>query len=260
MTEKKFASASPLRPRKRAILLGASSGIGAALARRLAHEGYLLALAARREAMLESLCATLNAEAGECCARAYRHDVGDTASAAGLFQQMTQDLGGLDLFIYSSGALLPLGLKEFDAEKDLAMTRVNYLGALSWLNPAAAYFQAVGRGQIVGIGSVAGDRGRVGAPAYNASKAALHTYLEALRNRLSRRGVNVLTIKPGFVATDMIRNSARTPMVISPEQAAEGIWQAMRARRQTAYVPAQWGLLMLVIRHIPSFIFRKLTF
>jgi len=260
MTDKKFTSASPLRPRKRAILLGASSGIGAALARRLAREGYSLALVARREEMLEALCAAINTEAGEVRARAYRHDVREVESAAALFQQMTQDLGGLDVFIYNSGALLPVGLKEFDAEKDLEMTCVNYLGALAWLNPAAAYFQALKRGQIVGMGSVAGDRGRVGAPAYNASKAALHTYLEALRNRLTRYGINVLTIKPGFVATDMIRNSPRTPMVISAEQAAEGIWKAMRARRQTAYIPAQWGLLMHIIRHIPSFIFRRMTF
>jgi short-subunit dehydrogenase len=107
---------------------------------------------------------------------------------------------------------------------------------------------------------VARDRGRVTAPAYNASKAALHAYLEALRNRLTRYGVNVLTIKPGFVSTDMIKDNPRTPMAISAEKAADGIYRAMRARKQTVYVPAQWGLIMHIIRHIPSVIFRRLTF
>jgi len=260
MTTKKFAAASPLQPRKRALVMGASSGIGAALAKKLAQEGYLVALAGRRLEALQRLSDEINAAAGEAVSACYSHDVREPASAPALFQSILQDLGGLDVLVYNSGILLPVKLDEFDAQKDLEMTRVNYEGALAWLNLAADYFYHLQAGQIVGIGSVAGDRGRVGAPAYNASKAALHTYLEALRNRLSRRGVNVLTIKPGFVATDMIKNSPRTFMVISAEQAAQGIYQAMRRRQQSAYVPAQWGLLMFVIRHIPSFLFRRMAF
>lgn len=260
MEKKKFVSASPLRPRKRALILGASSGIGAALAQKLAREGYLVALVGRRLELLQKHSEQINAAAGEIVSACYAHDVHDSAAAPALFQSILQDLGGLDVMVYNSGILLPVQADEFDAAKDLEMTRVNYEGALAWLNPAAAYFDGLGAGQIVGVGSVAGDRGRVGAPAYNASKAALHTYLEALRNRLSRRGVNVLTIKPGFVATDMLKHSPRTFMVISPEQAAEGIWQAMRHRRQVAYVPAQWRPLMLLIQHLPSFLFRRMRF
>lgn len=260
MAEKRLSHHTPLKQYRRAILVGASSGIGAALAQKLADEGYQLALLGRRADLLENLCHKINQKHAETRAIAFSHDVADTESVPALFTQIVKTLGGLDALIYNAGILQTVKLTEFNVQKDLAMTQVNYLGALAWLNPAAAYFQATKSGQIVGIGSVAGDRGRVGAPAYNASKAALHTYLEALRNRLTRHGVSVLTIKPGFVATDMIRDTPRTPMVISAEKAAQGIFQAMRARKQTVYVPAQWGLLMHVIRHIPSVIFRRLTF
>jgi decaprenylphospho-beta-D-erythro-pentofuranosid-2-ulose 2-reductase len=260
MADPRLAPQTPLKTYQHAILVGASSGIGAALARKLAKEGWQLALVGRRAELLESLCDQINQECGEGRALPFTHDVTDFDSTPALFSELVKSLGGLDALIYNAGILLKVKVDEFDPQKDIEMTRVNYLGALAWLNPAAAYFQEIKSGQIVGIGSVAGDRGRVTAPAYNASKAALHTYLEALRNRLTRHGVSVLTVKPGFVATDMIKDNPRTPMTISPEKAAEGIYKAMRARKQTVYVPAQWGLIMQVIRHIPSVIFRRLSF
>jgi len=108
---------------------------------------------------------------------------------------------------------------------------------------------------------VAGDRGRVGNPGYNTSKAALSTYLEALRNRLSRHGVHVLTIKPGFVKTDMLKAAQwATPFAIEPEQAAADIYRALRKRRQVVYTPGLWRWIMLLIQHIPSFIFRRMSF
>ncbi len=260
MAATRLVSQTPLKPYQRAILIGASSGIGAALAQKLADEGYQLALLGRRESLLETLCTQINTKHGEKRAISFVHDVTQIDDVPTLFNKVVAELGGLDAIIYNAGILEVVKLNEFDPKKDIEMTQINYLGALAWLNPAAAYFQGVKSGQIVGLGSVAGDRGRVGAPAYNASKAALHTYLEALRNRLTRHGINVLTIKPGFVATDMIKDNPRTPMVISPEKAADGIFKAMQARKQTVYVPAQWGLLMQIIRHIPSIIFRRLTF
>lgn len=260
MTKRHFSHPTPLKNYRRAILVGASSGIGEELAKKLADEGYLVAVLGRRSELLEKLCNQINQKHAETRALPFVHDVTDFESAPALFTQIVKTLGGLDTIIYNAGILQTVKLNEFDSQKDLAMTQVNYLGALAWLNPAAAYFQTVKSGQIVGIGSVAGDRGRVGAPAYNASKAALHTYLEALRNRLTRHGINVLTIKPGFVATDMIKDNPRTPMVISAEKAAQGIYRAMQARKQTVYVPAQWGLIMHIIRHIPSVIFRRVSF
>jgi decaprenylphospho-beta-D-erythro-pentofuranosid-2-ulose 2-reductase len=260
MAETRLSHQTPLKSYRRAILVGASSGIGAALAEKLAGEGYQLALLGRRKDLLDELCAKINQKHGETRALAFVHDVTDVKSVPALFTEIVKTLGGLDVLIYNAGILLKVKLDEFDAQKDLDMTDINYLGALAWLNPAAAYFQSIKGGQIVGIGSVAGDRGRVTAPAYNASKAALHAYLEALRNRLTRHGVNVLTIKPGFVSTDMIKDNPRTPMAISAEKAADGIYKAMRARKQTVYIPVQWGLIMHIIRHIPSVIFRRLTF
>src|SRR6185436_924287 len=107
------------------------------------------------------------------------------------------------------------------------------------------------------ISSIAGERGRVKSPAYNTSKAALTTFLEALRNRLTRKGVHVLTVKPGFVETDMLKSATGTFWVITPEQAAEDIWQAIHHRRQTIFTPGRWMLVALVLRHIPSVIFRR---
>ena len=108
---------------------------------------------------------------------------------------------------------------------------------------------------------VAGDRGRVGNPGYNTSKAGLAAYLEALRNRLTRRGVNVLTVKPGFVETTMIK-AAQDPtlFMVSPERAAEDIWKAMKKRKQVIYTHPIWRWIMLAIQHTPSFIFRRLSF
>ena len=258
-TEKNFPAATPLKPQKRAIIVGASSGIGAALALKLADEGYSLALLARRSEMLAELTNEINSKHGATRARFYVHDVLDYASAPALLRQIVADLGGLDSFIFNTGVSHMVGLKKYDFEKDRLTTEVNYIGALAWLNPVAEIFQSLGAGQIVGVSSVAGERGRVGNPSYNASKAALTTYLEALRNRLTRYGVNVLTVKPGPVET-AITAGMKMPLKISAEQAADDIYTAMRKRKQEVYTHGLWRWIMLVIRNIPSIIFRRMTF
>jgi short-subunit dehydrogenase len=263
MTEKHDpipARATPLDPRRRAILVGASSGIGAELARQLASQGWTLALLARRADRLEALCAEINTACGEVRAIARVHDVTEATTVPSLMQSLVAELGGLDLFIYNSGITMPTGLKHFDFEKDRRTTEVNYIGALAWLDPVALLFQEMNAGQIVGISSVAGDRGRIGNPSYNASKAALTCFLEALRNRLTRRGVHVLTVKPGYVATELTRGQKGMFLVSSAERAAADIVKAIRRRKQVLYTPWFWGWIMLVVRHIPSFIFRRLSF
>jgi short-subunit dehydrogenase len=263
MTEQKkerLSSASPLRPRQRAIIVGASSGIGAALARQLANEGYTLALLARRTDLLSTLCDEINASAGKHCALPYTHDVTDYDAVPGLLRKIVADLGGLDLFIYNPGISFPSGMKHYEFEKDRRVTEVNYLGALAWLNPVATMFHGLQAGQIVGISSVAGERGRVGNPSYNASKAALNCYLESLRNRLTRRGVHVLTVKPGYVQTDMTVGLKKPLFTIPAERAAADICKAIRRRRQVIYTAPIWQLVMFVIRNIPSIIFRRLSF
>jgi short-subunit dehydrogenase len=102
----------------------------------------------------------------------------------------------------------------------------------------------------------------VGNPGYNASKAGFTSYLEALRNRLTRYGVNVITIKPGMVKTDMLNlpGAPRPMFAVTPEKAADLIWNAIRKHKQVAYVTGLWSWIMLVVRNIPSFIFRRLNF
>ncbi|MCB0036420.1 MAG: SDR family NAD(P)-dependent oxidoreductase, partial [Anaerolineales bacterium] len=217
MTETTIPPKRPLEPHPRAIVVGASSGIGAALTKELVRQGYVVAALARREEKLNQLCETVNAAAA-AGARAlpFVHDVTDFEAIPALFQEIVQQLNGLDLIIYNAGVMPSVALDEFDFAKDKQQLEVNTLGAMAWLNQAAVRFQQTGSGHIVGISSVAGDRGRVGNPAYNTSKAALTTYLEALRNRLSRHGVQVTTIKPGFVDTVMLADAKTTFGVISP--------------------------------------------
>lgn len=253
--------ATPLHPRRRAIIVGSSTGMGAALAKKLTQEGYIAALVARREDKLAALCAEINAANGETRALAYPHDVNDYYEVPDLLRKIVADLGGLDVFVFMAGINFPPGaINSYNFEHDRQMAEVNYVGAMAWLNPVAEMFQAAASGQIVGVGSVAGDRGRVANLGYNASKAALATYLEALRNRLTRSGVNVLTVKPGFVKTEMLKAAAgATPFAIPPEKAADDIYRAMRRRKQTLYTPFFWRYIMLAIQHIPSFIFRRLS-
>lgn len=241
-----------------AVVVGASSGIGEALARRLARDGYRVALLARRIDKLQAVAAAIEADHGPGRACVYPHDASEHDQAPALLQTILHDLGRVDVFIYNSGIMSPVGLEEFSFDKDRQMIEVNLLGALAWLNPVAEMLGRLGSGHIVGISSVAGERGRVGSPGYNTSKAALSTFLESLRNRLTRKGVHVLTVKPGFVGTDMLKAAARTFWVISPDQAADDIVRAIHARRQVVYTPARWGLVMLIIRNMPSFIFRRL--
>lgn len=250
---------TPLHPRLRGLIIGASSGLGAALARHLGREGYILALVARRKVQLTSLCNEINQSGRETRALAYIHDVSDYDAVPDLLRRIIADLGGLDLVIYAAGVNFPPGSAEYNFDNDRQMLEVNLLGAFAWLNPIAALFQSAKRGQIVGISSVAGDRGRVGNPGYNTSKAGLTTYLEALRNRLTRHGVNVLTIKPGFVQTDMLKAAQKVMFPITAEKAADDIWIAIRARKQQIYTPWFWSWIMFVIRNIPSVIFRRMS-
>lgn len=250
----------PLEPQYRAIVVGASSGIGAALVRSLAQAGYHVAALARREQKLQELCQDVASAAPDGQVIPYVHNVLDTAEIPALFQTIVRDLGGLDLIVYMAGVQPRVALDEYTFEKDNAMLQVNLVGAVAWLNQAATRFERAGSGHIVGISSVAGDRGRVGAPVYNATKAGLNTYLEALRNRLTKNGITVTTIKPGMVDTILLENAPKTFWVISPEAAARSIYKAIRQKKQTRYVPARWGLVGLILRHIPSFIFRRLSF
>lgn len=242
-----------------AIIVGASSGIGEAVARRLARRGWRLALVARNEEKLRQLADAINSGAGEARAFVFAHDVTDFDAAPEVFEQAVEALGGLELLLYSSGVMPEVAEDEYNFAKDRQMVEVNLLGMMAWLNPAAELFSRLGRGTIAGIGSVAGDRGRRDRPGYNTSKGAQAIFLESLRNRLAPHGVRVLTIKPGPVATPMTEGLGNMPMMISVNEASRQIVRALHGTARTeVYVPARWRYVMLIIRHIPSFLFRKL--
>ena len=253
---------TPLTPRNKAIVIGAAGGIGAQLARRLAREGFILALLDRSKEILNTLRDEINQTYGETRAVIYEHDVTMYDQVPDLFRRVVADLGGLDLFVYVAGMIYFPTMDEFNFAEDYKMVEVNLLGAMAWMNQVAPVFQSMHGGQIVGVSSVAGDRGRVSNPGYNTSKAGFTCYLEALRNRLTRHGVNVITIKPGQVKTGVfdLPNAPKPVLAVTPKQAADGIWKAIQKRKQVAYIAGVWRWVMLVLTHVPSIIFRRLNF
>lgn len=236
---------------RKVIVVGASSGIGRELVRQLAGRGDRVAAVARREDRLQELAAE-----HPNSILSFTHDVVDTEAVPELFAEICRQLGGLDTIIYAAGAMPEVGPTEYAMDKDRPMIDVNFTGAVAWLNVAADRFQNVGHGTIVGIGSVAGERGRSGQPVYNATKAALKTYLEALRNRLSKLGVRVTTIKPGPTATEMTAHLKQTGMM-SAEEAAEKILRVMDSGKEKFLKPTH-AIIFAIIRNIPTGVFRRL--
>lgn len=259
---------------KTALVVGASSGIGRAVARELGGRGYRVALVARRVEPTQAVADAINAESGlgggsppgsngdpAAGARAFvfAHDVRHTEEVPQLFEQIFETLGGLTDVYYVAGTMPKVAPDEYNTEKDRQMIEVNFLGCVAWLNAAADLFHRLKRGTIVGVGSIAGDRGRKGQPGYNASKGAQAIYLESLRNRLAvHRGVRVVTIKPGYVETEMLAGMGNLLWMISAEEAARRMVDAGERSRGTVYVPRRWRVVSWVLRAIPSFIFKKL--
>ena len=243
---------------KRALIIGASSGIGKALAENLLKNGSSVAMISRRREPMDELAKSASSAMLPGKAFIYPHDVTDYDKTAALFQEITRDLGGLDLVVYNSGVMPAIEENEYNFAKDREMIEVNVTAAFAWLNEAAKRFQQTKSGTVVGISSVAGDRGRRGNPAYCTTKAALTTYLESLRNRLSQFGVKVVTIKPGFIDTDMTRGKPGIFWLISADDAAKRILHAARKGKSTVYVPGRWRIVSIILRSIPSFIFKRL--
>jgi NAD(P)-dependent dehydrogenase (short-subunit alcohol dehydrogenase family) len=238
----------------RVIVVGASVGIGAALVVQLASAGHRVVALARREAELRALEAR-----GGGAVLGIVHDVTDTAAVVPALEAAIAWLGGLDAIVYNAGVLPVIGLHTFDTAIDHHTLAVNLGGAIAWLNPVAERFDTEGRGVIVGVGSVAGDRGRKPSPAYGASKAGLHSFLESLRNRLGPRGVRVVTIKPGPVRTAMMAARGSMPFMVEPEVAAAAIARSLTAGPEVVYVARIWWPIMRLVQHLPSWLFRRLN-
>jgi decaprenylphospho-beta-D-erythro-pentofuranosid-2-ulose 2-reductase len=245
-----------------AVIIGASTGMGAALARVLAARGYAVALIGRQGDKLSELARDING-GGNGLAHAYAHDVREYDVAPELFSRVASDMAsdgaGLRLAVYAAGVMPAETQGAWSFEDERAMIETNVLGAMRWLDLAAAAFQRSGGGTLAAISSVAGDRGRRGNSAYMASKAALSTFLESLRYRLRGTGVRVVTIKPGYVATPMTAGmKLPKPLTISADRAAHQIAAACERGAAVAYVPGYWRPIMWVIRALPASLMARL--
>lgn len=247
-----------------ALVIGASSGIGAEVARELARRGYRVALVARRAAELRALAATITVSHDLDDVHVYPADVRDYAAAPALFDRITADLemagASLRLVVYAAG-VMPApqdGAWSFDDQRE--MIEVNLIGAARWLDLAAAYFVPRKMGCITGVSSVAGDRGRKGNTAYMASKAGMSVYLESLRYRIASAGVRVVTVKPGFVDTPMIAG-AKTPRALtaSPAAVARRIADAAERGPEVVYTPWYWAVILAVVKALPAAIMKRLA-
>lgn len=245
---------------KHSIVVGTSQGIGEALVYELARNGVSTALVGRNTSAMEQVAAKAKLIAPTLSFPVFTHDVTDFDAVPSLFQEITRALGGLDLVIYNSGIMPDVKRDEYNFSLDHDMINVNLLGAMAWLGEAAKRFHSVESGTIVGISSIAGERGRIVNPGYHTSKAALSTYLESLRNRLTRRGVSVTTIKPGVVDTPMSKDSPNRMFLVSADEVARQTIKAARNGVVVKYIPWKWRIVSMILHLLPSFIFRKLSF
>jgi len=240
------------------LILGASSGIGRAVAERWARGGYNLVLAGRDQDDLNRTAADLRTRYG-VQAVPELYDALPIDPRAAIFHKSTSHFsGGLSGIIHCSGTMSEQSAAEQDFELARQMIDVNFTSAVAVLNAAGKYFAERKTGFICSISSVAGDRGRQSNFIYGASKAALSTYLAGLRNRLSPCGVSVITVKPGFVDTGMTYGLPGMFLVASPTKVADDIWRAVQRRRDTIYTPWFWRWIMLIIRSIPERIFKRM--
>ena len=236
-------------------ITGASSGLGAELARHYAAEGAVLGLAGRRTAALEDLVAGLR---GKC--HIYPLDVTDAPALSAAASDFIKRAGVPDLVIANAG--ISVGTLTEEIEDLPAFARVmeaNVLGMVYTFQPFIAAMKRIRRGQLVGIGSVAGIRGMPGAGAYCASKAAAIVYLESLRVELSASGIVVTTIVPGYIATPMTAvNRYPMPFLLPAADAARRIARQIERGVSYAVVPWQMAIAAKLLRLLPNPLFDRL--
>jgi short-subunit dehydrogenase len=234
-----------------AIIIGASSGIGAALARRLSAHGYTLGLVARRDDLLAQLQAELHQP---CFAK--RIDVAKPQEAIASLQELIEQMGDVELFVLSAGVGFANG--ELLWVPELRTIEVNVVGFTAMLNVAFAALRARGSGHIVGISSIAALRGGRHAPAYNASKAFVSNYLQGIRHycRNQRLPITVTDIQPGFVDTAMAKGPGLF-WVAPADKAAQQIHRAIVSRRAHAYVTQRWRLIAWLLTCMPRALYER---
>lgn len=238
------------------LILGATSDIAKALAYEYAKYGYGLTLAARNPERLAALKSDLH----------IRYDVPvelvafealDYPGHTDFYNQLETRP---DVVICAFGYLGRQEMAQTDWAETAQIIHTNYTGAVSILNVIAADFERRRSGTIIGLSSVAGNRGRQSNYLYGSAKAGFTAYLSGLRNRLFKANVRVITVRPGFVRTRMTADLALpNRLTATPEQAAAAIFRAYRGNRDHVYVLPVWRYIMLIIRHLPEFIFKRLN-
>lgn len=240
------------------LILGATSAIARGTAAAFASQGYSLYLAGRDEQELQRDAADMQVRYG-VAVNFGTFDAEHYEQHQEFLEQVNSAVDSLEGVVVAFGYLGAQEKAAVDFNETLAIINRNYVGAVSILNLCAQQLESAGKGFIVGIASVAGDRGRQSNYTYGSAKGAFALYLQGLRNRLSSSGVKVLTVKPGFVDTGMTFGLEGMFLVATPQYVGERIARAVQRGKDVLYVPWFWRYIMLIITHIPERIFKRLS-
>lgn len=237
---------------KKAIIIGASSGIGRELSIILSQNGYAVCATGRRADLLDSLKSELSPSSF-----VRTMDVSNIDSAISTFKTIIDDLGSADLVVISAGTGYLNPDLQWDKEKDTIDVNVSGFSAIA--GAAYRHFTQQGSGHLVGISSLAALRGGGNAPAYNASKAFVSSYLQALRHKTAKlkMPLYITDIRPGFVDTAMAKGD-NLFWVQSPKKAADQIFRAIQNKRKVAYITKRWVLAAWILKILPDAIYHKL--
>jgi len=239
------------------LILGASSAMARAFARRLAEDGADLFLAGRDMDDLARNAADCRLR-GAASAGAIRFDARKPGGFKAIHEQLSGYDGVLNVAVFV-GSMPDQGDIDLDPALIDGAVRDSFTGPAQFLQGFVPLMEERGAGVLIGIGSVAGDRGRAGNYVYGAAKAGFHTYLSGLRNRLTKAGGQVLVVKPGFVDTAMTWGLPGMFLVASPDDVAKDLLRAVAKKKHTLYTPFFWRYIMLIIRATPESIFKKMS-
>lgn len=243
---------------KNIIIVGATSAIAQSTARLYAAKQANFFLIARNEEKLQTVKEDLKAR-GAGDVGSFILDINDLDGQISAISQAAETLGNIDLLLVAHGTLPDQDRCNSDTVYLLEQFHTNATSTISFLQRISPYFERQNNGSIAVITSVAGDRGRQSNYLYGAAKATISTYLSGMRNRLSKCGVQVLDIKPGFVDTPMTAEIKKGALWAQPEDIAKGIVKALSSGRDVVYLPFFWRYIMLIIKNIPEFVFKKLS-
>lgn len=242
---------------KKILIIGAGSAMAQACARLWAQRGDRLFLAARNTQQLQSIADDLRVRSGQAVgSKAF--DATALDQHAELLAEATRQMGGLDTVLIAHGTLSDQDRAQKDVTYALGEVHTNGTSVIAFMTLAANQLEAQGHGAIAVISSVAGDRGRQSNYVYGSAKALVSAFASGLRQRLHKKGVHVITVKPGFVDTPMTAHLPKGPLWAQPDQVARDISRAIDKGGSIVYTPGFWRLIMLIIKHIPEFVFVKL--